>query len=312
MKADVLAAKDGGNGAAAAPAASEGEAKVLRGPAGMLAKAMEESRSIPTATSFRTLAVDTLDAKRKALNGALSERGTKVSFTHLIAWAIVEAGKRVARDVAQLRASRRQAATSSTTAPSTSGSPSTSRRRTARGASWSPASGQPTRRDFKAFHAKYEELIRKTRENSLTADDFIGTNITLTNPGGLGTVASVPRLMSGQGTIVATGSIAYPPEWSHSPPERLKALGVSKVMTMTSTYDHRIIQGAESGSFLRRIDELLAGNDEFYEGVARSLGVEPSTVDQGPSRLGLGAAARRGFGRPPRRRARSRVRRARS
>ena len=132
--------------------------------------------------------------------------------------------------------------------------------------------------DFKAFHAKYEELVRKTRENALTADDFVGTNITLTNPGGLGTVASVPRLMSGQGTIVATGSIAYPPEWSHAPADRLKTLGVSKVMTMSSTYDHRIIQGAESGSFLRRIEELLQGEDEFYEGVAGALGIDAATV----------------------------------
>ncbi|MCB0876650.1 MAG: multifunctional oxoglutarate decarboxylase/oxoglutarate dehydrogenase thiamine pyrophosphate-binding subunit/dihydrolipoyllysine-residue succinyltransferase subunit, partial [Solirubrobacterales bacterium] len=279
MKADVLAAKGGGNGAAAPPAAAEGEAKPLRGPAAMLAKAMEESRSIPTATSFRTLAVDTLDAKRKALNGALAEQGMKVSFTHLIAWAIVEAGKDwramsrsfeerdgkpnvvdhgainlgIAVDIEKKDGSR------SLMVPCI---------RAADGA------------DFKAFHAKYEELIRKTRENSLTADDFVGTNITLTNPGGIGTVASVPRLMSGQGTIVATGSIAYPPEWSHSPPERLKTLGVSKVMTMTSTYDHRIIQGAESGSFLRRIDELLSGADGFYEGVASSLDVDAGIVSR--------------------------------
>ena len=101
--------------------------------------------------------------------------------------------------------------------------------------------------DFAGFHTYYEDLISKTRENKLTADDFQGTNITLTNPGGIGTVASVPRLMSGQGTIVAVGSIAYPVEWAHAPAEKLKALGVSKVTTMTSTYDHRIIQGAESG-----------------------------------------------------------------
>ena len=147
--------------------------------------------------------------------------------------------------------------------------------------------------DFKAFHANYEELIRKTRENSLTADDFQGTNITLTNPGGLGTVASVPRLMSGQGTIVATGSIAYPAEWAQATPDRLKALGVSKVMTMTSTYDHRIIQGAESGSFLRRIDQLLSGEDDFYEGVAAALGIDSERRLEGPCRLRLGPAARR-------------------
>ncbi len=130
--------------------------------------------------------------------------------------------------------------------------------------------------DFASFHTYYEELITKTRENKLTADDFQGTNVTLTNPGGLGTVASVPRLLTGQGTIVATGSIAYPVEWAHAPADKLKALGISKVMTMTSTYDHRIIQGAESGSFLRRIDELLQGEDEFYESIAESLEISPT------------------------------------
>ena len=132
--------------------------------------------------------------------------------------------------------------------------------------------------DFAGFHSYYEDLITKTRENKLTADDFQGANITLTNPGGLGTVASVPRLMVGQGTIVATGSIAYPVEWAHAPAEKIKALGISKVLTMTSTYDHRVIQGAESGSFLRRIDQLLQGEDDFYEAVAEHLSVATTVV----------------------------------
>jgi 2-oxoglutarate dehydrogenase E1 component len=131
--------------------------------------------------------------------------------------------------------------------------------------------------DFVAFHAYYEELVSRTREGRLTADDFLGTNITLTNPGGLGTVASVPRLTTG-GTIIATGSISYPAEWAHAPAEKIRALGVSKVMTMTSTYDHRVIQGAESGSFLRRIDALLQGEDEFYESVAEALGTPAGVV----------------------------------
>src|SRR5204862_7912256 len=112
--------------------------------------------------------------------------------------------------------------------------------------------------------------------------------ITLTNPGGLGTVASVPRLMTGQGTIVATGSIAYPVEWAHAPAEKIKALGVSKVMTMTSTYDHRIIQGAESGSFLRRIDQLLQGEDAFYETLFEQLGVKPEPLRALPTEDGAG------------------------
>ncbi len=277
MKSDVLAAAGGGNGATAPAKPSAGEAKPLRGPAGMLAKAMDESRSIPTATSFRTLPVDTLDAKRKALNGALAERGMKVSFTHLIAWAIVEA----ARDWP----------TMARTFEERDGKPNVIdhgqvnlgiavdiEKKDGSRALMVPRVLGADGLDFKAFHAGYEDLIRKTRENKLTADDFQGTNITLTNPGGLGTVASVPRLMVGQGTIIATGSIAYPPEWAHSPAEKLRALGVSKVMTMTSTYDHRIIQGAESGSFLRRIDALLQGEDEFFERLARDLGVEASIV----------------------------------
>ncbi len=271
-KSDVLAAADGGG-----PGEPAGHATRLRGPAAMLAQAMNESRSVPTATSFRTLAVDVLDAKRKALNGALAERAMKVSFTHLIAWAIVDAARQwrvmgraygesdgkpemiepgvvnlgIAVDVERKDGSR------SLMVPCIKGA---------------------DRLDFAAFHADYEDLINKTRENRLTADDFQGTNITLTNPGGLGTVASVPRLLVGQGTIVATGSIAYPAEWAHAPGEKLKAIGVSKVMTMTSTYDHRIIQGAESGSFLRRIDQLLQGEDRFYESVAESLGLEAGVV----------------------------------
>ena len=132
--------------------------------------------------------------------------------------------------------------------------------------------------DFAAFHSYYEDLITKTRENKLSPDDFQGTNVSLTNPGGIGTIASVPRLMSGQSAIIATGSIAYPPEWAHAAPERIRQLGVSKVMTLTSTYDHRVIQGAESGSFLRRIEQLLQGEDGFYEGVAADLGVETAPI----------------------------------
>ena len=146
--------------------------------------------------------------------------------------------------------------------------------------------------DFAGFHSYYEELITKTRESKLTADDFQGTNISLTNPGGIGTVASVPRLLSGQSAIIATGSIAYPPEWPHASPERMKQLGVSKVMTLTSTYDHRVIQGAESGAFLRRIEQLLQGEDGFYEAVAADLGVDPARRRRPPG-LRLGAAAGR-------------------
>jgi multifunctional 2-oxoglutarate metabolism enzyme len=278
-KDDVLAAADGGDGTAAptAPAAPAGEATPLRGPAAMLAKAMEESRSIPTATSFRTLAVDALDAKRRALNAELKQRGMKVSFTHLVAWAMVQAGTewQVMTRTYEEREGKPHAVQPGHI--NLGIAVDVERRDGSRGL-MVPCIRQAETLDFSGFHGYYEELITKTRENRLTADDFHGTNITLTNPGGLGTVASVPRLMSGQGTIIATGSIAYPVEWRHAPPDQVKALGVSKVMTMTSTYDHRVIQGAESGSFLRRVDDLLQGEDGFYESVAESLGVDAAVV----------------------------------
>ncbi len=128
--------------------------------------------------------------------------------------------------------------------------------------------------DFSDFVAAYDELVVGARDNKLQPDAYVGANITLTNPGGIGTVASVPRLMPGQGTIVATGAIGLPAGLAQADPEKMKELGVAKVMTMTSTYDHRVIQGAESGAFLKRIDELLAGEDGFYDGVFSALGVE--------------------------------------
>jgi 2-oxoglutarate dehydrogenase E1 component len=273
-KEDVLAAAEG-NGAAA-PAAA-GEAKALRGPAAMLAQAMDESREVPTATSFRTIAVDTLDAKRKALNGVLKERGMKVSFTHLVAWAIVQAAKEwpVMVRTFEQRDGKPFALEGN---PVNLGIAVDVERKDGSRSLMVPAIKGAERLDFSGFHGYYEDLITKTRENALTADDFQGTNISLTNPGGLGTIASVPRLMAGQSAIIATGSIAYPPEWANASAERIKSLGVSKVMTMTSTYDHRVIQGAESGSFLRSIEQLLQGENGFYEEVARSLGIEESVV----------------------------------
>jgi 2-oxoglutarate decarboxylase len=281
-KEDVLAAADGrGDGAAAAgpapTAAPTEKAKPLRGPAAMLANAMNESRSVPTATSFRTIAVDTLDAKRKALNGVLKDRGMKVSFTHLVAWAIVKAAQEWPVMARSYRESDGKPQVIEPGAVNLGIAVDVERKDGSRSL-MVPCIKAADGLDFSAFHSYYEELINKTRENKLTADDFQGTNISLTNPGGLGTIASVPRLLSGQGTIVATGSIAYPPEWAHAAPDRIRQLGISKVMTMTSTYDHRVIQGAESGSFLRRIEQLLQGEDGFYESLAGELGIEQAIV----------------------------------
>ncbi|HXF30301.1 MAG TPA: multifunctional oxoglutarate decarboxylase/oxoglutarate dehydrogenase thiamine pyrophosphate-binding subunit/dihydrolipoyllysine-residue succinyltransferase subunit, partial [Solirubrobacterales bacterium] len=275
-KEDVLGGENGsGNGAGAVAAA--GEEKQLRGPAAMLAKAMDESRAVPTATSFRTIAVDTLDAKRKAINAQLNERGLKTSFTHLVAWAIVKAAGDVPVMVRSF-AEKDGKPYAIENGPVNLGIAVDVTKKDGSHGLMVPAIKGAQDLDFAGFHTAFEDLIAKTRENKLTADDFQGTNISLTNPGGIGTVASVPRLLAGQSAIIATGSIAYPPEWSHASPERIKQLGVSKVMTLTSTYDHRVIQGAESGEFLKRVEQLLQGEDEFYESVAGDLGIEAAPI----------------------------------
>src|SRR6185503_20936500 len=111
--------------------------------------------------------------------------------------------------------------------------------------------------DFASFHAAYEDLVRRARNNQLTPDDLSGTTVSITNPGTIGTMHSVPRLMPGQGVIVGVGAIIYPPEYHGADPHTIAYIGVSKVVTLTSTYDHRVIQGAESGEFLGAIHDLL-------------------------------------------------------
>ena len=137
---------------------------------------------------------------------------------------------------------------------------------------------------FSEFRDEYERLIERARTNALSADELQGATLTLTNPGGIGTVASVPRLMPGQGTIVAVGAIGYPAEWRGAPETSIRDLGVGKVMTMSSTYDHRVIQGAESGEFLGRIESLLDGAEGFYEGVFASLGLIMPALEETAAR----------------------------
>jgi 2-oxoglutarate dehydrogenase E1 component len=253
------------------PAQSPTGSIPLRGAAAALVKYMEESLQVPTATSFRTMRVDVLDQRRRQLNQAIQAAGRpeKLSYTHLIAFAITQA----VRDVPSM----------AVTFDRIDGTPA----RIARGVHLGlavdvqrpdgsrmllvPVIRDADRLDFARFRDQYETLVARARTGKLAADDLTGATLVLTNPGGIGTVASVPRLMKGQGTIVATGAIGYPPEFSAIAESGLRQLGVSKVMTMTSTYDHRVIQGAESGEFLRRIDELLSGADGFYESIFEGL-----------------------------------------
>ncbi len=273
-KEDVQAALRGnGASAAAAPAAppvspDDATSKPMRGPAATLARFMNESRSIPTATSFRTVTVDELDRRRKVLKGA----GRKLSFTHLIAWAIVEAAREMpvmANAYAEIDGNPQWVEPAGVSL----GLAVDVERKDGSRSLVVPVIQRADSLNFSAFVARYDELVAGARDNTLPPEAYQGANITLTNPGGIGTVASVPRLMPGQGTIVATGAIGYPPGFGAVAPEKLAELGVQKVMTMTSTYDHRVIQGAESGAFLRRIDELLQGVDGFYDAVFGALEV---------------------------------------
>ena len=293
VKADVLAAKDLDNGAlgvqprstapgsihpagatAVAPSEKPAGAQLIKGGAAALARYMDESRSIPTATSFRTLTVTTLAQRREQLKAA----GHRVSFTHLIAYAIARVATEdmavMAHHFAEIDGKPHRIDDGACNLGLAVDVEKKDGTRTL----MVPVIRDAGRKNFAEFLDAYNALVEKARTNTLTADDLTGGNISLTNPGGIGTIASVPRLMVDQGTIVATGSIAYPPGLSAIG----ETIGAEKVMTMTSTYDHRIIQGAESGRFLQRIDTLLQGEDGFYEGVFADLGVALGPLAPGP------------------------------
>jgi 2-oxoglutarate dehydrogenase E1 component len=247
-------------------------ASPVKGPAAKLVANMEQSLAIPTATTFRVVAVGVLEERRRRLNGALQAAGRrdKISFTHLIAWALVQATK---QHPVMGHTLVKQDGTPYRVQPEGIGlglAVDVQRKDGSRGLVV-PVIQRAETMDFAAFLGAYEAAVEKARSNRLMPDDFAGATMTLTNPGGLGTVASVPRLMGGQGSIIAVGAIGYPAEFSAVPEERLREFGISKVMTVTSTYDHRVIQGAESGSFLATVEALLQGDQGFYDLVEESL-----------------------------------------
>ncbi|HXF99929.1 MAG TPA: multifunctional oxoglutarate decarboxylase/oxoglutarate dehydrogenase thiamine pyrophosphate-binding subunit/dihydrolipoyllysine-residue succinyltransferase subunit, partial [Bacteroidota bacterium] len=247
------------------------QATAIRGVAAKIVENMEASLSLPTATSVRTIPVKVLEENRRLLNQYLAVRtGTKISYTHIIAWAIVKA----LGDHPNLNAAftRIGGVPHRTERPHVNiGLAVDLTRKDGTRSLVVPNVKNADTMNFAQFVAAYDTIIGKARSGSLDPSDFQGTSITLTNPGTVGTVASIPRLMPGQGAIIATGAINLPAESHGMSLETLSALGISKVMTMTCTYDHRVIQGAESGQFLARIHELLLGEDGFYDSLFADL-----------------------------------------
>jgi multifunctional 2-oxoglutarate metabolism enzyme len=261
------------------------EPERIRGVGATIVKNMEASLGVPTATSVRDVPAKLLEVNRTIINNYLRRtRGGKVSFTHLIAYAMVKAVEAVP---AMKHIYAEVDGNPALVVPDRVGlglavdmeKPDGTRTLMV------PVIKDADTLDFDGFLAAYEELIRKIRTNKLTPDMFAGGVITITNPGMIGTVQSVPRLMAGQAAILGVGTIAYPAEYAAADTETLARLGVGKLITLTSTYDHRVIQGAESGRYLARVHELLLGQDGFYDEVFRSLGLpyEPARwrVDTG-------------------------------
>ena len=257
-------AKGGGDG---------DELQALTGVAGRIVKNMAESLTVPTATSTREVGVKVLEENRHSINRhQLGQYMPKVSFTHLIGWAMVQSILRVPSMAAQFvdqdgkpfrRVGRSLNVGIAVDLPGKDG----------RRSLVVPNIKDCGNLDFAGFFKAFNEQIAKSRNGKLTPDDFADTTCTLTNPGTIGTVSSLPRLMVGQSFIMATGAIAVPGAFQGAAPETLTELGVSRVMTLTSTYDHRVIQGAESGQFLDWMHKLLLGEEGFYDEIYRSMKV---------------------------------------
>jgi len=264
--------------------------QAITGASKKIVENMEMSLTVPTATSFRNMPVKVLAENRTLINEHLAMQGRgKVSFTHIIAWAIIQAAKtfpqmnngfgvvdgkpsRLERESVNLGIAidiEKKDGSRNLLVPNIKGS---------------------NHMTFAEFFNAYNEQVKKAREGKLTLDDFQNTTISLTNPGTIGTIASNPRLMSGQGTIIATGAIDYPAEYQAMTAGALSQLGISKIVTITSTYDHRVIQGAESGLFLSKMNDLLIGKDLFYDNILKDLDIHYPPLrwaeDHNPSLLG--------------------------
>ena len=251
--------------------ATEDQVNILKGMSKTLAANMDASLTIPTATSVRAIPAKLLIDNRIVINSHLGRtRGGKVSFTHVLGFAIIRALKEFpSQNVYYEEVEGKPASVSPANInfglaidiPKADGTR----------ALLVPNIKKAQRLNFAEYLNAYEDLVKRARDNKLTAEDFAGTTASLTNPGGIGTVHSVPRLTKGQGCIVGAGALDYPAEFQGMSEDHLAKLGVSKIITLTSTYDHRVIQGAGSGEFLKKIHELLLGERGFYDEIFADL-----------------------------------------
>lgn len=255
----------------------------LKGASARTAKNMEASLQIPTATSARAIPAKVLIENRLLINTHLaSTRGGKVSFTHLIAWALVESlAEMPEMNVAYTLDEKGKPALHNPAhvnlglaidVPSANGE----RRLLV------PSVKNADTLDLAGFIDAYDALVVKARKGQLTVDDFKDTTATLTNPGMIGTLNSVPRLMPGQGLIMGVGAMTYPAAFAGASPETLARQAVGKVLTLSNTYDHRVIQGAQSGELLRLMERKLMGLDGFWNRSFKALRIphEPVHWDQ--------------------------------
>ena len=254
-----------------AESTEEDRVTVLKGMPKALASNMDDSLTVPTATSVRTIPAKLMIDNRIVINNHMSRtRGGKVSFTHLIGWALIQALKEFPSQnvyYAEIDGKPSVVAPAHVNLGIAIDMPKPDGSR----ALLVPSIKRADTLTFGEFLASYEDLVRRARGNKLTPGDFQGTTVSLTNPGGIGTVHSVPRLMRGQGAIIGAGALDYPAEFMGASEKTLNELAIGKTITLTSTYDHRVIQGAGSGEFLKKVHELLIGQRGFYDDIFAAL-----------------------------------------
>ena len=259
----------------------EDKPEIITGVGSRIIENMESSLSIPTATSLRAVSVKLLEENRRLINQHFKRLNkSKLSFTHLVAFAIVKALKNypsLNNSYAVIENNPNLV-----TKPYINlGVAVDTVRKDGSRSLMVPNIKKAGLMNFSQFIDAYNDLINRARIGKIEPSDFQGTTITLTNPGGIGTVSSTPRLMTGQGCIIAIGAIDYPAEFKAMNTSSLASLGVGKVMNITSTYDHRIIQGAESGEFLAELDNLLLGKNNFYDNIFEDLLIPQKPVSWG-------------------------------